>query len=178
MTDPDADLQTALIAEIPAAEPVVGMHRARLGANTALGVPAHVTVLFPFAPVGRLGQAELDLLSRLFAAVPAFDVRLDRTDWFGASVLWVAPQDPAPFRDLTARVVAAFPCYPPYEGRFDDAVPHLTVGEGGPVDEMRRAEDQIAGRLPVTDRVTVVTLLAESSRGGPWKALASFPLGT
>ena len=177
MTDPDLDLQTALIAEIPAAEPVVGPHRARRDTNTALGIPAHVTILVPFAPVSRLGPAELGLLSRLFAAVPAFNVRLDHTEWFGTKVLWVGPRDPAPFRDLPARVFAAFPDYPPYEGRFGDVVPHLTVGEACPVDEMRRAEDQIAGQLPVADRVTAVTLMAESSRGGRWEKFASFPLG-
>ena len=178
MTDPVDDLQTALIAQIPAAEPVVGRHRANLDPSAVLGVPAHVTVLFPFVPVGRLGRADLDRLSRLFGAVPAFDVRLDRTDWFGTSVLWLAPQHPGPFRDLTARVFAAFPDYPPYEGRFEDAVPHLTIGDNGPGEEMRGAEDQVAGMLPVADRVTAVTLIAESSRGGQWGPLASFPLGS
>jgi len=177
VTDPARDLRTALIAEIPAAERVAGRYRARLDPSAALGVPAHVTVLVPFVPVSKLGTAELDRLSALFAAVPVFDVRLDHTDWFGTSVLWVGPQNPAPFRDLTARVVAAFPDYPPYDGRFEDIVPHLTIGEGCPADEMRRAEDQIAGRLPVADRVTAVTLIAESSRGGQWRTLASFLLG-
>jgi 2'-5' RNA ligase len=149
-----------------------------LDANTALGVPAHITILFPFVPVSKLGTAELGLLRGLFAAVPAFDVRLDHTDWFDTTVLWVGPQDPAPFRDLTARVFAAFPDYPPYEGRFEDAVPHLTVGEASPVEEMRRAEGEIAGLLPVADRVTAVTLMAESWRGGQWATLASFALGT
>jgi 2'-5' RNA ligase len=178
VTDSDRDLQTALVAEIPAAESIVGPHRALLDASTARGVPAHITILFPFVPVSRLGTAELSLLSELFAAVPAFDVRLDHTDWFDTSVLWIGPQDPAPFRDLTARVFAAFPDYPPYEGRFEEAVPHLTVGEACPVDSMRRAEDQIAGKLPVDERVTAVTLLAESSRGGQWATLATFALGT
>ena len=177
MTDPDRDLQTALIAEIPAAEPVVGQHRARLDRSAALGVPAHVTILFPFAPPGRLGAAELIRLGELFAVVPAFDVRLDHTEWFGTSVLWLGPEDPAPFRELTARVFAAFPDYPPYEGRFEDAVPHLTIGEDSPVDEMCRAEDQVAGLLPVLNRVSAVTLIAESSPGGRWKTRASFALG-
>jgi 2'-5' RNA ligase len=177
VTHPDHDLQTALLVEIPAAGPVVGRYRASLDPSAALGVPAHVTVLFPFVPVSKLGSAELDRLGGMFAAVPAFEVRLDHTQWFGTTVLWVGPEDPGPFRDLTARVISAFPDYPPYGGRFADVVPHMTIGEDGPLDEMRRVEEQIAGRLPVADRVTAVTLMAESSRGGPWATVASFPLG-
>lgn len=176
MTDPDRDLQTALIAEIPAAESVVGRHRARLDANAALGIPAHVTILAPFVPVSRLRTTELTRLSDLFAAVPAFDVRLDHADWFGTTVLWLGLQDPGPFRDLTARVFAEFPEFPPFGGRFRDVVPHLTIGIDSPVDEMRRAEVAIAERLPVVDRVAAVTLVAELSSGGRWETLASFPL--
>ena len=177
MTDSDRDLQTALIAEIPAAESVVGPHRARLDANAALGVPAHVTILAPFMPVSRLCTTELTRLASLFAAVPAFDVRLDRTDWFGTTVLWLGPQDPGPFRNLTARVFAEFPEFPPFEGQFTDVAPHLTIGIDCRVDEMRRAEVAIAELLPVVDRVAAVTLMAESSSGGRWETLASFPLG-
>jgi 2'-5' RNA ligase len=176
VTHPDRDLQTALLVEIPAAEPLVGRHRASLDPSAALGVPAHVTVLFPFVPVSKLGTAELNRLGWMFAAVPAFEVQLDHTQWFGATVLWAGPQDPRPFRDLTARVFAAFPSYPPYGGQFEDVVPHLTIADNGPLDEMRSAEEQIAGKLPVADRVTAVTLIAESSRGRRWATVATFPL--
>jgi 2'-5' RNA ligase len=144
VTPPDRDLQTALLVEIPAAEPVVGLHRASLDPSAALGVAAHVTVLFPFVPVSKLGTAELDRLGAMFADVPAFEVRLDHTQWFGTSVLWAGPQDPGPFRDLTARVFAAFPDYPPYGGQFEDVVPHLTIADNGPLDEMRRGGDRPA----------------------------------
>lgn len=169
--------ETALIVAVPEAEPVVGTHRARLDENAALGIPAHVTILAPFLPGERLGAAELVRLTRLFAAAAPFDVRLDHSDWFGTSVLWLGPEDPAPFRDLTARVFAAFPDYPPYKGQFDAVIPHLTVGYESPVEQMRSAEEEIAGRLPIVARVTAVTLLTESSPGGRWDAAVSLPLG-
>lgn len=175
---PDRDRQTALIAEIPAAEPLVGRHRGRLGPNAALGVPAHVTILAPFMPVSRLGPAELAQLSALFAGVAPFDVRLDHTDWFGTTVLWLGPQDPAPFRAMTALVFAQFPEFPPFEGRHDDVVPHLTVGYDSPVEDMRRAERDMAGQLPILGRVAAVTLMSESTAADRWEVLASFPLGT
>jgi hypothetical protein len=50
--------ETALIVEVPAAEPAVGHYRAELDANAGLGIPAHITILAPFLPAGRLGTAD------------------------------------------------------------------------------------------------------------------------
>lgn len=44
----DLPTHTAVIAAIPAAEPAVGPHRAHLDRAARWGVPAHVTVLYPF----------------------------------------------------------------------------------------------------------------------------------
>ena len=111
------------------------------------------------------------------ASAAPFDFRLDRTAWFGTAVLWLAPADPAPFAVLIARVVAAFPDYPPFGGQFEEVVPHLTVGLGADVGAMRRAEQEIIPKLPVVGRAAAVTMKAESSAGGRWEAIAAFPLG-
>jgi 2'-5' RNA ligase len=169
--------ESALIIEVPAAEPAVGHYRAELDANASLGIPAHVTILAPFLPAGRLGTAEHGRLRRVFAAVSPFTFRLDRTGWFGTTTLWLGPEDPAPFRHLTDRVFAEFPGFPPFGGQFADVVPHLTIGLDRPADELLRAELQIIPALPVTARASAVTLMAESSPGGRWETLTSFPLG-
>ena len=169
---------TALIVTVPAAEPVVGRHRARLDPNAAIGIPAHVTILAPFVPRERLGSAELARLGALFASADAFDVVLDHTDWFGTAVLWIGPADPEPFRALTALVFAGFPEFPPFEGRHAEVIPHLTVGIDAPVAQMRRAEAEIAGQLPICSRVSAVTLMADAAAGNRWEVLGSFPLGT
>ena len=41
---------SAVLVQVPEAERVVSRHRARLDAAATAGVPAHVTVLFPFVP--------------------------------------------------------------------------------------------------------------------------------
>ena len=101
--------QSGLIVEIPEAEPAVARHRDRLDANALLGVPAHITVLFPFMPPKTIGPLALTELEHLFAEVSRFRFRLDHTDWFGDDALWLAPRDPGPFRALTHRVFQAFP---------------------------------------------------------------------
>jgi hypothetical protein len=168
---------TGLVVAIPEAEQVVGAHRLRLDASAPLGAPAHVTVLFPFVPADAVDDGVLRRVADVVRTVPAFGYAFRRTAWFDDRVLWLAPEDDAPFRDLTHRVWAAFPQHPPFEGAFADVVPHLTVGHERPVERLARAEAEVRPRLPVEGTATEVVLLAQDERGGRWRRRAAFPLG-
>lgn len=168
--------QSALIIKVPEAEPAVRWHRERLDTSAPSGIPAHITVLFPFIPPQTLDTAVLTELERLFAAVSGFSFQLDHTDWFGDDVLWLAPRDPAPFRALTQHVFEAFPAFPPFRGQFDEVVPHLTIGHGQPLNDLRAAEESVRAQLPVDGYVTAVTLMTQPSAGGHWTEAASFAL--
>lgn len=168
--------QSGLIIEVPEAEPAVRWHRERLDASAPLGIPAHITVLFPFMPPERIGSAALTRLGHLFADVSRFSFRLDHTDWFGDNVLWLAPHDPGPFRALTQRVYHAFPAFPPFEGRFADVVPHLTVGHGHPLNDLRTAEESLQAHLPIAGDATAVTLMTQQTAVGQWTKAATFTL--
>ena len=117
----------------PEAEPAVGHLRHRLDPNAAAGVAAHVTVLFPFAHPDTIDSGVVDTLRNLFSRVPAFSYAFERTAWFDDQVLWLAPTDDRPFRQLTRLVHAAFPDFPPFGGAFPESVPHLTVGHEAPL---------------------------------------------
>lgn len=91
-------------------------------------------------------------------------------------MLWLGPRDPSPFRALTKRVYDAFPAFPPFEDQFDDVVPHLTVGHGHPLNDLRAAEKLIRAHLPIDACATAVTLITEQSAGGQWTRAATFPL--
>jgi hypothetical protein len=174
MTSPGPE--SGLLVEIPEAEPVVGRFRERLDPGARLGVPAHVTVLFPFIPPARLDEAVLGQLADLFAAVPRFSFRLAATRWFGDQVVWLAPSDPGPFAALTRRVVEAFPAWPPYGGQFAEITPHLTVGDGQPLDDLRAAEEAVRPLLPVAGEVTTVSLVTQEVAGGQFARAAAFAL--
>jgi hypothetical protein len=45
-------MQSALLLPVPAAEAAVGPYRALLDPSARDGVPAHITVLYPFLPGG------------------------------------------------------------------------------------------------------------------------------
>lgn len=174
MTSPGP--QSGLIVEVPEAEPAVRRHRERLDASAPLGIPAHITVLFPFMPPGKIDEAVLAELEHLFAAASRFRFRLDHTDWFGGDVLWLAPRDPGPFRALTQRAFEAFPAFPPFESQFDDVIPHLTIGRGHPLHDLRTAEESIRAHLPIDGHAAAVTLMTQQSAGGRWTKAAAFTL--
>ena len=155
----------------------MGRHRDALDSNARLGVPAHVTVLFPFLPPGRIDASVLTRLQQLFAAEEPFDVELTHTSWFDQDVLWLAPRDPLPFQILTARVGNTFPDFPPFAGRFADVVPHLTIAHGCELEQMRAAERAVRELLPVRGYARQVTLMTQTAAGGAWEVAARFPLG-
>ena len=168
---------SGLVVLVPEAEPVVAQLRRRLDPSAALGVAAHVTVLFPFAAPDTIDSGVVHRLRDLFSRVPAFPYTFDRTAWFGDQVLWLAPTDDRPFRELTRLVHAAFPAYPPFGGAFPDPVPHLTVGNESPVDRLRAADSELAEMRPLHGRATSVTLLVQSDPGCSFRVHESFALG-
>lgn len=168
--------RSGLIVEVPEAEPAVAQWRAQLDRTAALGVPAHVTVLFPFAEPTAIDESMLAELRALIATVAAFEFRLARSGWFGDRVVWLAPEPAGPFRRLTRLVSAAFPAYPPYEGQFADVVPHLTVGDLGAPEELRAAERGVLPHLPISAVARSTSLMVERP-DGRWERRATFALG-
>src|SRR6478752_773273 len=108
--------QTAVLVLVPEAEGAVAEHRAHLDMAASWGVPAHLSVVYPFVPPADVDDAVLDELASAVATVPGFDCVFPRTDWFGDDVLWLAPEPDEPFRALVQAVVGAFPAHQPYGG--------------------------------------------------------------
>jgi hypothetical protein len=146
---------------------------------TRRGVPAHLSVVYPFVPPADLDEAALARLGDAVGTVPAFDCWFPRTEWFGSDVLWLAPEPDAPFRELIRAVVAAFPGHPPYGGAHADPTPHLTVGELrlGSAAELTAAERAVREHLPIRARVDRAFLLAGRPEPGSWRLVTGFPLG-
>jgi hypothetical protein len=168
--------ESAVLVAVPEAEDVVGRFRTRLDRSAAWGVPAHVTVLYPFVSPDRIDSAVLGRLAAAAASVPAFDLTLARLCWFGDDRLWLAPEPDQPFRALTSAVWTEFPDHPPYGGSHADPTPHLTVGHDAPLDVLRKAADAIRPRLPVRARITTALLMQGAPDAGAWHTVAALPL--
>lgn len=169
--------ETAVIVPVDAVELTVAEHRDQLDVAASWGVPAHVSVLYPFVHPDAIDD---DVISRLAAALRCvpFDCTFGRCDWFGQDVLWLAPEPDRPFRELTSAVWRAFPDHPPYGGVFEDVVPHLTVGERrrGSVSALRAAEASVSRQLPIRVHIDRAVLIAGTAEPDSWHPVQDFRL--
>ncbi len=175
---PTALAQSAVVIPVPEAEGVVSGHRGRLDRAAALGVPAHVTVIFPFVAPAEMNAGVVAALAAAAGAVGAFECEFPATGWFGQDVLWLAPRPAGPFRALTHAVMAAFPGCLPYGGVHSDVVPHLTIGDrpAGSVAALRAAEADVLRSLPIRAHISRVWLMTGNAAPGSWQTIAEVPL--
>jgi 2'-5' RNA ligase len=167
------DGETGLIVSVPAAEPIVGRWRSQFDAAAAAGVPAHITVLYPFLNRDRVDGSVLADLDAVIAKHQAFGLRLTQCRRF-PGVLYLAPEPDTELRALTAAVTSRWPEAPPYRGQFADVVPHLTVAHGQDPEVLDMIESEVSGQLPVTARIESVQLIAYA--GARWDEVRSFGL--
>jgi len=172
-------IESALIVTVPEAEPLVQELRERFDWSAAQGVPAHITILYPFIPPDKITPDVLADLRELFAQFSAFEFTLPETRRF-PEVLYLAPSPAERFKALTQVVVELYPDYPPYDGEFAvaDLTPHLTIAdrlEAAQLDNFEREFMQLHGaQLPVKAQAQEVALIDNTS--GRWETRARFKL--
>ena len=172
--------ETALLIVCPAAEEAVEGLRLRYDRAAQFGVPAHVTITYPFKPRAELTDDHRAALRMVVAGFAPLTLEGRRTSWFDDSVVFVALEDPSPVIELTNAVTQQFPDFPPYGGAFDAVVPHLTVAHDQPKEVLRAAEIDVIRRLPFSMEVDRVELWAGPALVGPirreWRRIDSFSL--
>lgn len=165
--------ESAVVVRVPV-PPTIERLRRRWDRAAGVGVPAHVTIIYPFMRPMDLDPAVRRSLAGLAAEHEPFDVRFNRLDRF-PGIVYAVPVPSAPFVRLTEAVARQFPDFPPYGGAFDEIIPHLTVAESAdaPLDVIA-AEAEAA--LPFHHRVTQLVVLVQ----GPderWHSRWRIPLG-
>lgn len=161
---------------MPEAERFIAHYRQRYDPSARRNVPAHVTILYPFMPLAGIDDEVRRKLRDIASSVAAFGFRLRSTRRFPLS-LNLAPDPDAPFAALTAAVHRAFPDYPPFAGKFDVVVPHITIAHG---DEALLCEIDVELRIAlppagVPARCEEMVLIENST--GRWETLDTFALG-
>lgn len=166
--------QTVLLAPVAQAEPVVRRWREELDPTVAEGLPAHIGILFPFVDDEEIDEQVLSAVSDIVGARPAIDLRLVDVRRFPDGNVYLHPEPDAPLRELTEAIWHRWPEHPPYEGRFEQIIPHLTVAIEPPESRVAEIEEALRRHLPVDARVDSVELRAYD--GARWRRIASFDL--
>ena len=172
--------QSAVIIEVPEAEALVGDWRRRCDPSARRGIPAHVTVLFPFAGPVELADGVLERLRGVIASHPVAEFSLVALDEF-PDAIWLRPEPADRLRALTQAVWDAFPDHPPYGGTWTESNPHLTlaqVGDARRQAEVRRELDAaLPPHLPIHVRAAAVSVFVHDGEAEDWRLLERLPFG-
>jgi 2'-5' RNA ligase len=170
-------METALAVPIPQIQPLVGLVRREHTPDGAEGMPAHVTLLYPFADTEVLVAARLSRVREVVGRFSRFEVELTSVGHFHqreGTILWISVEPPHPLVVLTEALVTEFPEHPAYGGKFDSIVPHLTVAVSADLDVLDRIGKQIALGLPIRAPIEKVGLYEHATTG--WRLGTQFQL--
>ena len=168
-------METAVVVRVPEAEPAIGAHRREHTPDAANGMPAHMTILYPFADSAVLVAGMVRELRETLAGIPAFRFAINRLARFTEppSVLYGAPEPAAPFVRLTERVRDRFG-FLPYGGQHATVIPHLTIAIGLPDAELDRIQADVERWLPIECSVDACEVWEHADRG--WRLMHAAPL--
>lgn len=136
------------------------------------GMPAHLTLVFPFMDSRGVDEAVRVRLRDALAPFGPIEMVFDRLGAFPGGV-WLEPADSAPPLRLIQALAAAFPEHPPYGGAFERLIPHATIAQGPP-ELVARIQRDAPRRLPLVARAEAVSLFARFDDG--WVPIERFAL--
>lgn len=166
--------ESALIVPVPEAEPLVRDLRDRFDPAAPAGVPAHITVVYPFLDPDVLTTSITRDLEAMIAGVPVFRFELNAIARF-PGVVYLVPEPAGPFTGLTAAVATRWPEAPPYGGIYNDVIPHVTIAHTSEADSIEKIRTSIEPALPVG--CTAGEVLLVTSNDGRWSVRERFALG-
>ena len=178
-TGGNAPTESAVVVLVPVADRLVAAHRQDLDPTAAWGVPAHVTVLYPFLAPDRLDESVLATLATAVAGIGPFTAELRRAALVDDGYLWLLPEPERSFRQIQSAVHDAFPEQLPYGGKHHDPTPHLTVGQdvADGTARLRAAYADVTAGLPLRQEIATVAVIAGARSPDSWRTVGEVPLG-
>lgn len=167
---------SALVITVPAAEPVVGEWRRRCDPSAAWGVPAHVTILYPFIKPAAITRADLTTLRTVARRFESFELTFDSIGRFDDAVLYLRPHPATRLVELTEAMTAEWPDLPPYGGIHSEVIPHLTIAEQSDLVSFEEVALAVEADLPVHSAADAIDLIAGSYERDSWRRVARFDL--
>ena len=165
-----------MLIPVPEAALHVDGFRSRFTPAHVVGLPPHVTLLYPFVESTELTTGVVREVERVVADVDRFEVTFRSVSRLEGAppTLYLVPEPAEPFAELTRALVAAFPAYPPYGGRYEEIVPHLTVATAE-AETLAAVAAEVSASLPL-DAPVVEAWLMQCDDRGRWHLRRRFAL--
>jgi 2'-5' RNA ligase len=166
------DPGTALTIQLENEAKDVAAARHELDPHEHRRVPLHVTLIHPFVRRSDVTHELLSGLRAFFGDRPSLTFDLARVETFPGDIAYVAPEPDRPLIELIHELSDAYPATPPYGGRFDHIVPHVTIA-GLDIADIGSVRSRLAPLLPVRCRPDRASLVEEyePDRWREWHAL-------
>jgi 2'-5' RNA ligase len=169
---------TAIVIPVPEAERAVNLLRQAHTQDGAEGMPAHVTLIYPFTDDSQLDAGRISDVRALLEERPAFQFQLAEVRRFDnlpkESYVWLAPTPSQPFVEMVKALASVFPEHQPFDGAFTTIVPHLTIAASADEDLLDCVASQVADALPIKARAETARIMQHL--GGRWRVRAEVSL--
>ncbi|HEV3315958.1 MAG TPA: 2'-5' RNA ligase family protein [Candidatus Angelobacter sp.] len=165
--------ESAIIMPIAEVEPIVGKLRLEYDKAARLGVPAHVTLLYPFRPP-QAAIGEIEALREFFNSTEPFQFFFTEVRHFPATA-YLHPDNSERFIRIIHALLKRWPDCRPYNGAFPDIVPHLTVAHNVGKEILDAVDNSVRQNVPIRCVAREAWLLVSDSTGF-WSKQASFLL--
>ncbi|PZS15808.1 MAG: hypothetical protein DLM60_16340 [Pseudonocardiales bacterium] len=165
--------QTGLVIPVPAADALLASVGDRYPGTVREGLPAHVSLLYPFVVAAELDERVTTALNELF--VEQLPIAVDFVECYRRGGFVALRPDPSDWLDeLISKTRRRWPDVVPYEGVYGDVEPHLTVALRCSAETAVRIEQEVSAELPIWAELCEAWLLVFEGR---WTLRGRFEFG-
>jgi hypothetical protein len=149
---------------MPATDTVVRPIRRAQNPSGDAGMPAHVTLMYPFLERDSIDETVRTALRLMFNPMRPFDVTFERSTR-DDGLLYLPPEPPAAFVALHQLIRRTWPTMLPYEGKYGNVYkPHLSIAYGAegrldPDGVFGPMEEALSAHLPLRSQARSVWLV-------------------
>lgn len=167
------DGRTGLVIPVPAADEALAWVSGWYPEAVRDGVPAHLSLLYPFLAAGDLDAGVLTALREVFDHQPPMRVVLSRCRRRGGFV-YLVPEPVAPLRDLIGALRSDWPAPVAHRGLGEEVEPHVTVAMGVAERTAAVIQREASESLPLTVELSEAWLVVLRGR---WRLHGRFAFG-
>lgn len=170
-------METAILVPVEDAELLLSAAAKAFGFDRPPGVPAHVTLLYPFVEAEHLVLGHAQEAQRALSDVQPFECSFASIGRFDDPpvAIYLEPKPVERFSSMIEALTATFPTFPPYAGTVEEVIPHLTVVETADRTLWAEVEEWLEPQLPVRITVQGFSIYVQTDKG--WVERFTLPLG-